>query len=124
MDSDGHHATKAYYTADQPRAPAAVADRHKPTVTAVCVRRVPSASTSHRTHAAPCRATLVPLRKKKVKLAVLKMYRVDDDGKITRLRKECPADTCGAGVFMAQHYDRHYCGKCGLTYRVESLNKN
>ena len=48
------------------------------------------------------------------------MYRVDDDGKITRLRKECPADTCGAGVFMAQHYDRHYCGKCGLTYRVSA----
>jgi len=57
-------------------------------------------------------------KKKKVKLAVLKMYRVDGDGKVTRLRKECPAEQCGAGVFMAQHKDRHYCGKCGLTYRV------
>eukprot|EP00941_MAST-03F_sp_MAST-3F-sp1_P003794 g3794.t1 len=57
-------------------------------------------------------------KKKKVKLAVLKFYRVDGDGKVTRLRKECPAEECGAGVFMAQHKDRHYCGKCGLTYRV------
>ncbi|KAI8821835.1 ubiquitin-related domain-containing protein [Fimicolochytrium jonesii] len=53
---------------------------------------------------------------KKVKLAVLKYYKVDDDGKITRLRRECPNETCGAGVFMAMHFDRQYCGKCGLTY--------
>jgi small subunit ribosomal protein S27Ae len=51
---------------------------------------------------------------KKVKLSALKFYRVDDAGKITRLRKECPQ--CGAGVFMANHFDRHYCGKCHLTY--------
>ena len=53
---------------------------------------------------------------KKVKLAFLKLYKVDDAGKVTRLRKECPAPECGAGVFMANHFDRHYCGKCGLTY--------
>ena len=29
-----------------------------------------------------------------------------------------PADQCGAGVFMANHYDRYYCGKCGLTYVI------
>jgi len=52
---------------------------------------------------------------KKVALAVLKYYKVDDNGKITRLRRECPSETCGAGVFMAQHADRQYCGKCGLT---------
>merc|ERR1712130_809629 len=53
---------------------------------------------------------------KKVKLAVLKYYKVDDNGKINRLRRECPAEECGAGVFMAAHFDRQYCGKCGLTY--------
>ena len=53
---------------------------------------------------------------KKVKLAVLKFYKVDDNNKITRLRKECPAPTCGAGVFMANHFDRWNCGRCGLTY--------
>ncbi|PJF18826.1 Gpn-loop gtpase [Paramicrosporidium saccamoebae] len=37
----------------------------------------------------------------------MKYYRVDDAGKIIRLRQECPAGTCGAGVFMAKHADRH-----------------
>jgi len=55
-------------------------------------------------------------KRKKVKLAVLKYYKVDDSGKIQRLRRECPAQTCGAGLFMAAHFDRQYCGKCTLTY--------
>uniref|UniRef100_A0A0P5PWW4 Ubiquitin-ribosomal protein eS31 fusion protein n=1 Tax=Daphnia magna TaxID=35525 RepID=A0A0P5PWW4_9CRUS len=55
---------------------------------------------------------------KKVKLAVLKFYKVDDNGKISRLRKECPQ--CGAGVFMATHFDRHYCGKCHVTYQFQN----
>merc|ERR1711860_206077 len=55
-------------------------------------------------------------KKKKVKLAVLKYYKVDENGKITRLRRECPNEECGAGVFMASHFDRQYCGKCCLTY--------
>jgi len=45
-------------------------------------------------------------------LAVLKFFKVDESGKISRLRRDCP--TCGAGTFMAQHADRQYCGKCGL----------
>ena len=53
---------------------------------------------------------------KKVKLAILQFYKVDDSGKVQRLRKECPNAECGAGTFMANHFDRHYCGKCGLTY--------
>ncbi|KAF2286681.1 hypothetical protein GH714_023537 [Hevea brasiliensis] len=55
-------------------------------------------------------------KKKKVKLAVLQFYKVEDSGKVQRLRKECPNSECGAGTFMANHFDRHYCGKCGLTY--------
>ena len=51
---------------------------------------------------------------KKVKLGVLKFYKVDGNDKVQRLRKECPK--CGAGVFMAMHNDRYYCGKCTLTY--------
>merc|ERR1712147_91236 len=42
--------------------------------------------------------------------------KVADNGKINRLRRECPAEERGAGVFMAAHFDRQYCGKCGLTY--------
>mmetsp|Transcript_9871 Transcript_9871/g.35184 ORF Transcript_9871/g.35184 Transcript_9871/m.35184 type:complete len:151 (+) Transcript_9871:133-585(+) len=50
---------------------------------------------------------------KKVKLATLKYYKVDGNGNVERLRKICPE--C-PGVFMAKHFDRNYCGLCGLTY--------
>jgi len=63
-------------------------------------------------------------KKKKVKLAVLKYYKVDDSGKVTRLRRECPNAECGAGVFMANHFDRQYCGKCGLTYTFNKDKKD
>lgn len=77
-------------------------------------------------------------KRKKTKLAVLKYYKVDADGKIERLRRECPtpeviptrtlhgevdADRnfqCGAGVFMAAMHNRQYCGKCHLTYVFDS----
>ncbi|GFS09006.1 ubiquitin-40S ribosomal protein S27a, partial [Elysia marginata] len=55
-------------------------------------------------------------KKKKVKLAILKYYKVDENGKISRLRRECNNTYCGAGIFMASHADRQYCGKCTLTY--------
>lgn len=73
-------------------------------------------------------------KRRKTKLAVLKYYKVDGDGKIERLRRECPSETvssrssiclrieanlltqCGAGVFMAAMHNRQYCGKCHLTY--------
>lgn len=55
-------------------------------------------------------------KRKKTKLAVLKYYKVDGDGKIERLRRECPTKDCGAGVFMAAMHNRQYCGRCHLTY--------
>ncbi|GMM35235.1 ubiquitin-ribosomal 40S subunit protein S31 fusion protein [Saccharomycopsis crataegensis] len=55
---------------------------------------------------------------KKVKLAVLTYYKVDKDGQIERLRRECPEATCGAGVFMANHPDRQYCGRCHITFKL------
>ncbi|KAI5662060.1 hypothetical protein M9H77_21383 [Catharanthus roseus] len=45
-----------------------------------------------------------------------KTEKVDDAGNVQRLRKECPNANCGAGTFVANHFDRHYCGKCGLTF--------
>ena len=59
------------------------------------------------------RYLLVNISRHKLTLVLLQ---VDENGKIHRLRRECPADECGAGVFMASHFDRHYCGKCCLTY--------
>jgi len=52
-------------------------------------------------------------------MSILKYYKVDSDGKIKRLRRECPQDNCGAGIFMSMHHNRQYCGKCGLTYMFE-----
>ena len=55
-------------------------------------------------------------KRKKAKLAVLKYRKVDENGKISHLRRECPSDECGAGVSTASHFDRRYCGKCDLIY--------
>jgi ubiquitin-small subunit ribosomal protein S27Ae len=46
-----------------------------------------------------------PLSKK------FKHYKISGD-KITR-DKSCPR--CGAGIFLAKHKDRLYCGKCHYT---------
>mmetsp|Transcript_97572 Transcript_97572/g.226209 ORF Transcript_97572/g.226209 Transcript_97572/m.226209 type:complete len:155 (-) Transcript_97572:106-570(-) len=58
-------------------------------------------------------------KRKKVKLAVLKFYKVDSNDKVSRLRRECPAEICGPGIFMAMHFNRYYCGKCHLTYLIK-----
>ncbi|CAG9318689.1 unnamed protein product [Blepharisma stoltei] len=52
-------------------------------------------------------------KKKKVKLAVLNIYKVDKSEKVTRTKRAC--EKCGAGTFMAKHFNRHYCGKCHAT---------
>ena len=52
----------------------------------------------------------------KHKLAVLTYYKVDNEGNVERLRRECPAPTCG--IFMANMKDRQYCGKCHLTLKA------
>lgn len=53
---------------------------------------------------------------KNVKLRVLKFYKVEDSGKVTRTHKICPSEECGAGIFMATHANRLHCGKCNQTY--------
>jgi small subunit ribosomal protein S27Ae len=62
-------------------------------------------------------------KRKKVKMGVLRYYKVDGDGKIKRLRRECPTPECGAGVFLSLHANRQYCGKCHLTYLFEAGSK-
>jgi small subunit ribosomal protein S27Ae len=56
-------------------------------------------------------------RHQPVKLQTLKYYSVDGSGKISYQRKVCP--DCGAGFFMAKHYDRYYCGKCHTTLKLD-----
>jgi len=62
-------------------------------------------------------------KRKKIKLMVLKYYKVDENNKITRLRRECTNPNCGAATFMAIHYDRYTCGRCGLTLVYKDENK-
>jgi len=63
-------------------------------------------------------------KKKKVKLAVLQYYKVDDAGKVQRLRKSCTVGPdCGPGTFLSIQVkggERLYCGKCGRTYRANA----
>jgi len=63
-------------------------------------------------------------KRKKVKLAVLKFYKVDSNDKVTKLRRDCPHEMCGPGVFMAMHFNRYYCGKCHLTYLIKKGDDN
>ena len=56
----------------------------------------------------------------KNKLGILKCYKVESDGSVTRVAQQCPRDTC-VGSFMAKHYNRHYCGKCSLTYMIKGM---
>ena len=45
-------------------------------------------------------------------------------GNVTQTRKTCPS--CGPGIFMAQHWDRYYCGLCHTTIKMdaETIKKN
>ena len=61
---------------------------------------------------------------KSIKLLPLNLYAVDNKGNITQQRKTCPS--CGPGTFMAQHWDRYYCGLCHTTIKMdaETVKKN
>jgi len=41
-----------------------------------------------------------------------KYYKIEGD-KLVRTHRVCPK--CGPGFFLANHYDRWSCGKCGYT---------
>ena len=43
-----------------------------------------------------------------------KLYKVDPKtGEVTTLKRTCPR--CEKGTFMAEHFDRFACGRCGYT---------
>jgi len=58
---------------------------------------------------------------KTIPLQTLKYYRVEDGGKVVRLRKYSPV--AGVGCFMAQHHDRYYCGKSGTTFMYDDMKE-
>ncbi len=63
----------------------------------------------------------VKRRHKNIPLATLKYYRVEGDGKVTRLRKYSPV--AGIGCFMAQMSDRYYCGKSHVTFMYADMKE-
>ena len=58
---------------------------------------------------------------KTIPMQSLKYYRVEADGKVTRLRKYSPV--AGIGCFMAQHHDRYYCGKTHTTFLYDDMKE-
>nr|MDO8134884.1 30S ribosomal protein S27ae [Candidatus Njordarchaeum guaymaensis] len=52
-----------------------------------------------------------PAKKKKKSVRVTAYYKIQDGGGLQRKLKACPR--CGPGTFLAEHYDRFSCGKCG-----------
>ena len=57
---------------------------------------------------------------KKVKLAILKYYKIEGD-KVIRLKQMCKV--CPPGTFLAEHADRLYCGRCRTAYAKVVDNK-
>ena len=52
---------------------------------------------------------------KNAKLHVLDYYALKD-GKAEKIKKICENEACkDKGIFMANHWNRYYCGKCHLT---------
>ena len=52
------------------------------------------------------------------KLMALSYYAIKNDGTVERVKKLCEQDCCkDQGIFMANHWNRYYCGKCHLTLK-------
>lgn len=52
------------------------------------------------------------------KLMALSYYTIKKDGTVERVKKLCEQDSCkDQGIFMANHWNRYYCGKCHLTLK-------
>ncbi len=57
---------------------------------------------------------------KNVKLQALSYYAFNKD-QVEKVKKLCTQDTCrDKGIFMANHWNRYYCGRCHLA--LEKLN--
>ncbi|WXG45034.1 MAG: 30S ribosomal protein S27ae [Promethearchaeati archaeon SRVP18_Atabeyarchaeia-1] len=52
-------------------------------------------------------------KKKKKAVKASSYYKIADGGALQRKLRSCPR--CGPGTFLAEHYDRISCGKCGYS---------
>merc|ERR1711971_38389 len=46
--------------------------------------------------------------------ALLEYYNVEESGKVKKMKHECTK--CEVATYMADHPDRHTCGRCGFMY--------
>merc|ERR1719160_1715467 len=58
-----------------------------------------------------------------IKMRALKYYSFEKNGDVKKTLKLCPEEICKGGVFMSDHWNRCYCGKCGLTLIKENAPK-
>merc|ERR1719412_1834676 len=68
-------------------------------------------------------AKRVPHKHVNVKMKALKYYTVLGNGEVKTTLKLCPEEVCKGGIFMSDHWNRCYCGKCKLTLIKENAPK-
>merc|ERR1712062_333794 len=68
-------------------------------------------------------AKRVPHKHVNVKMKALKYYTVLANGEVKTTLKLCPEEVCKGGIFMSDHWNRCYCGKCKLTLIKENAPK-
>merc|ERR1719264_1464667 len=68
-------------------------------------------------------AKRIPHKHVNVKMKALKYYTVLGNGEVKTTLKLCPEEVCKGGIFMSDHWNRCYCGKCKLTLIKENAPK-
>ena len=59
----------------------------------------------------------------KYKFILYKLDFINWDLQVKTTLKLCPEEVCKGGVFMSDHWNRCYCGKCKLTLIKENAPK-
>lgn len=68
-------------------------------------------------------AKRIPHKHVNIKMRALKYYTIQSNGEVKNTLKLCPEEICKGGVFMSDHWNRCYCGKCHLTLIKENAPK-
>merc|ERR1711874_948535 len=68
-------------------------------------------------------AKRIPHKHVNIKMRALKYYTIQSNGEVKNTLKLCPEEICKGGVFMSDHWNRCYCGKCQLTLIKENAPK-
>merc|ERR1712224_599937 len=68
-------------------------------------------------------AKRIPHKHVNIKMRALKYYSVQGNGEVKTTLRLCPEEICKGGVFMSEHWNRCYCGKCQLTLIKENAPK-